>query len=94
MELKIDYVLGFIICEIFTVMSRLSGDLQGHSRWTYPSGPDPIQTHPPRPDLDSILTRKGQFQVQTRSKSGPNQVCAEVFGGVGARGVGLAGMAL
>ena len=26
------------------------------------SGPDPLRTPPPRPDLDPILTRKGRFQ--------------------------------
>ena len=62
-------------------MSRLSGDLQGNPSRTYPSRPDPLQTPPPRPDLDLILTQIGRFQVQIRSKSGPNQVCAEVFGG-------------
>ena len=75
---------------VICLVSRLSGDPQGHSRWTYPSGPDPLRTHLPRPDLDPILTRKGRFQVQIGSKSG----LRGGVGGVGAREVGPAGMAL
>ena len=34
-------------------------DLQGHPGQTYPSGPDPLWTPLPGPDLDLIWTRKG-----------------------------------
>ena len=68
----------------------ISGDLQGHVRWTCPSGPDPLRTALPRPDLDPILIRKGRFQVKIRSKSG---LRGGVHRGLGQEGVGPAGMA-
>ena len=73
------------------VESRLSGDLQGHDSRTYPLWARPPPTHPPRPDLDPNLTRKGRLQVKIGSKSGLHR---GVRRGVGARGVGPAGRAL
>ena len=63
--------------------SRLSGTYRAICVGPTPLGPTPSEHL--RPDL--ILTRKGRFQVQSRSK----WRCLEV---VGARGLGPAGMAL
>ena len=49
---------------------KILGDPQGHPSQTYPSGPDPLQTAPPGPDLDLIWNRKRRFQVKIRPKSG------------------------
>ena len=44
-------------CGVFNSRSmKLSEELQSHFSRTYPSGPDPLQTPPPRPDSNLILT--------------------------------------
>ena len=71
-------VFFFWMSSIGALVSRLSGGPTGPSQPDLPLSPEHV-----RPDLDwtQIVTRKGRFQVQIRSKSGPIQVCAEVFGG-------------
>ena len=65
---------------------------------TYPSGPDPLRTPPPRPDSDPILTRFGPQKADFGSESGQNQVKIRSGGrgleGFGSREVGPAGKAL
>ena len=56
-------------------------DLQGHPSPTYPSRPDPLRTPPHRPDLGPILSWFGPEIALFGWQSGPNQVCADVFGG-------------
>ena len=74
-------------------------ELQGPPQPDLPLRHRPTRTPPPRPDSDPISTRfrpdsdlkrviSGRNQVEIRSKSGPNQVWAEGFSWVGARGVG------
>ena len=62
-----------------------------------PTPPAPTQPNPSArtwfgpdfdPDFDRIRTWKGRFQVEIRSKPGPNQLWAEGFSWVGAGGVG------
>ena len=73
-------------------------ELQGPPSRTHPSGTDPPEPLCPdlirtrfRPDFDLIRVISGPNQVETRSKWGPNQVWAEGFSWVGARGVGPGG---
>ena len=60
-----------VIWALRALVSRLFGDLQGHAGRTYPSGPDPLSTPPPGPDLDLIWTRFRPKIALFGSKSGP-----------------------
>ena len=70
-------------------MSRLE-TFRGATRTAEHLRPDLIRTRF-RPDLDLKSHFSGPNQVEIGSKSGPNQVRAEVFGWVGAREVGPRG---
>ena len=68
----------------------------GPSQLDLPPSPDPLQTPPPRPDLDPILTwfgpdsdPKSPFSGQKQVKSDPNRVREEVGGGPGPAGMAL-----